>query len=138
MLPSKSIAGRTLILFAGPGRNITKAGGREFEGGSLRVLRAAGKRHPHLVFTDAVLVHIDPEECAALRQRVDTLIQSGECRIPPDRVEILCADSNGVIPGILRRFHPLDYLLVFADCEGMRQWPWSSVAAEQVEVTDYH
>jgi three-Cys-motif partner protein len=121
---------RVLVdLFAGPGRNITKAGGAEFESGALRVLRSHGKIYQHLGYTDAVLVNINPEDCAALATRVDRLIETGECRIPRSRIQLLCEDANAAIPGILSRFHPLDYLLVFADCQAHTHWPWSSVAA---------
>jgi three-Cys-motif partner protein len=111
-------------LFAGPGRN--SDGHVEFEGGALRALQAIG-RGSSTSFTDAVLVNLDQADHAALSERVARLCTSGLSRVPLDRVGRLLGDANVMIEEIVSRFHPRDYLLVFADIEAPKQLPFATL-----------
>jgi three-Cys-motif partner protein len=57
------------------------------------------------------------------------MLGAGESRVPGDHVLVQRADANEALPGLLQSFDVRDYLLVFADCEAPKQWPWSSVEA---------
>ena len=116
-----------LDLFAGPGVNITE--GRESEGAALRALRMRGRHQLASTFTDAILVNLNRQDDEALRARVDRLVGRGECRVPRDRIRVVRDDANKVVRSVMGGFHRLDYLLVFADLEAPRQWPWSSIEA---------
>lgn len=117
-------------LFAGPGLNADKdQAAREFSGGALRVLQAKGRKRPDLTFTDAVLINLDSTDHTALERRVNRLGEQGALMVPRERIQILHEDANRVVATLLKRFHRLDYFLVFVDPEAPRQWPWSSVRA---------
>lgn len=117
-------------LFAGPGINVNKhRPDHQFESGALRILRMVGAARPDLAFTDVVLVNLEAGDQAALAARIELMAAHGQLVVPRDRIELVHGDANDVIPGILRKFHLLDYLLVFADPENPSQWPWSSVSA---------
>ena len=108
-------------LFAGPGRN--SDGVHEFEGGAIRALTAGG-RNERARFTDAVLVNLNPVEHDALTERVAKLCDAGHCLIPRARIRLVLGDSNLLIGDLLRAFHDLDYLMVFADIEAPKQLPF--------------
>jgi three-Cys-motif partner protein len=116
-------------LFAGPGFNVREPGGPEFESGALRVLKMRGSRFPAVSFTDAVLVNVIKPDHTALEARVNGRVRSGECVIPSARLNVRRADANACLPEILGDYHERDYILVFADIEAPKQWPWTSVLA---------
>jgi three-Cys-motif partner protein len=115
-------------LFAGPGMNIS-SDGKQFDGSALRILPMHAPHTERVHFTDAVFVNLSELDNAALAARVNQIVGRGDSLVPADHIEILKGDANRAIPGILERFHVKDYLLIFADIEAPRQWPWSSVAA---------
>jgi three-Cys-motif partner protein len=116
-------------LFSGPGMNVPRRGGPEFEGAALRVLRMHGRLETQTSFTDAVFVNLNRLDHLALQKRVARVVAAGDARVPPQNMIVERADANECIPRVIDRFHKLDYLLVFADCEAPRQWPWTSVQA---------
>ena len=111
-------------LFAGPGAN--SDGHIEFAGGALRALVAAGPG-TGTPFTDAVLVNLEAADHAALAERVRRSCASGESLIPLNRIEVLHGNANELLPAILTRFDPRDYLLVFADIEAPKQLPFDTL-----------
>jgi three-Cys-motif partner protein len=117
-------------LFAGPGMNADKERPeKEFVGGALRVLQMTGRKRTDLAFTDAVLVNVDQSDHQALTARIDRLEAEHRLIVPRESIITLHADANSSIPRIMSRFDKLDYLLIFADPEAPRQWPWKSVEA---------
>lgn len=117
-------------LFAGPGINVVRGTpAREFEGSPLRVLRYVGKQRTDLSFTHAVFINAMQRDHQALNARVDRLVESGNSRLPRENIELVPDDANRAIPGILRRIPKRAYLLVFADMEAPKQWPWESMKA---------
>lgn len=113
-------------LFAGPGRN--SDGQAEFQGGALRALGATG-RGSGTVFTDAVLVNLDPVDHQALSERVRRACASGSSHVPMDHVRRLQGDANSLIGEIVSWFDSWDYLLVFADIEAPRQLHFDTLRA---------
>lgn len=117
-------------LFAGPGRNVVRGGsGEEFDGSPLRVLRYAGAGAQDIAFTHAVFVNASRRDHEALETRVRRVVKSGASRIPGDHVECIHGDANAKIAQILSRIPREAYLLVFADMEAPKQWPWESMQA---------
>lgn len=115
-------------LFAGPGINV-RGDGKEFTGSALRVLPMHAPHDEAVHFTDAVFVNLSRLDNEALTERIQQAVRDGRSRVPESRIQILKEDANRAIPDILKRFHARAYLLVFADIEAPRQWPWTSVAA---------
>lgn len=116
-----------LDLFAGPGLNVDVDAGEEFEGSPLRMLRLHGADRAQTRFTRAILCNIEPDEDAALRERV-TRTQVTTAAGGP-RIEFVPGDCNERLDSILASIHPKAYLLVFADLEGISQFPWTTVTA---------
>jgi three-Cys-motif partner protein len=114
-------------LFAGPGMNRVGESGPEFEGSPLRVLRAVGLDHSQTVFTRAIFVNANREDHRALQVRVDRALTQGRTAVRDGRIEVRHGDANRLLPEIMASIHPLAYVFVFADIEGPKQWPWSSV-----------
>jgi three-Cys-motif partner protein len=114
-------------LFAGPGKNIDRETGEEFDGSPLRVLRSRAKTGT--TFTHAVFVNMARRDHDALERRVNAMYDAGEAVIPRENVRLILGDANVALPEILRSIHPLSYILIFADIEAPRQWPWASVEA---------
>ena len=50
-----------LDLFAGPGRNVDRNGGSEFEGSAIRALSLSGNDRAQTPFTDAVFKFVQPK-----------------------------------------------------------------------------
>lgn len=127
---TESMPTRVFIdLFAGPGRNVdVKGGGVEFEGSTIRALRACAT-DGGCAFTRVIAVNAVGLDHRALEQRVDRLIATGESRLRRDQVELIQGDSNEELPRILAGIHRRAYTFVFADIEAPRQWPWRSVEA---------
>lgn len=118
-----------LDLFAGPGMNVdVKGGGREFEGSTLRALRACAP-DGSCAFTKVVAVNAVGLDHRALEERVARLLAAGQSRLRPDQIELVRGDANAELPRILGTIHPRAYIFAFADIEAPRQWPWSSVEA---------
>jgi three-Cys-motif partner protein len=109
-------------LFAGPGRNRSRRGGREFDSGALRALRAVGNNHAKSTFTRAILFNKDPDDHAALESRVARMTG----RTVPD-CECRCEDSNLALDVVLRGIHPKAYVFAFLDPESPNQLPWSTL-----------
>lgn len=116
-------------LFAGPGLNIERETGAEFKGAFLRAIEMEGTGTPRPRFTSAYAVNLKKVDHEALQARVARAVAAGQSNVPRDRLFIRRGDANAEIPGILREIHPKTYLVVFADIEAPRQWPWTSVEA---------
>jgi three-Cys-motif partner protein len=121
-------AGRVFLdLFAGPGMNVHASGGhREFEGSTLRALRACSPDGT-CAFTRVIAVNAVGEDHRALEERVERVIASGASRLDRDQVELIHGDSNVLLPAIMDSIDRWAYVFAFADIEAPRQWPWSSV-----------
>lgn len=114
-----------LDLFAGPGRNVDPITLEEFEGSPVRALQLRGTARGAPAFTRAVLCNLEPAEDQALHTRVERL---GASKVPlPARIEYPLGDANLQLPRILTTVNPLAYLLVFADLEGIKDLPWTTV-----------
>lgn len=111
-------------LFAGPGRNVDRISRTEFEGSPIRALRM---RNGGLTFTHAVLVNYHPKDHAALIERAERLYRAGEGQVPWANIRVINADANAVVEGIMAGIPTWAYVFVFADIEGTKHWPWSSV-----------
>ena len=114
-------------LFAGPGINIDRENGLEFDGSPLRILRmsATGANAPH--FTHAIFINRHEGDHDALEARVDRAVADGRSLIPRDHIRVIRGDSNQAIAPLLERIHRLAYVLVFADNENLKQLPWETV-----------
>jgi three-Cys-motif partner protein len=130
-------------LFAGPGRNVDKASGRNFESAALRVLQMTAPNEPRLAFTHAKLINLRPSENGLLERRIERLHEERLLRVRD--VECLRGDANVVGPRVLRElrasFGRGAYTLVFADPESPSQLPWStveSIGREGPESTDLY
>lgn len=118
-----------LDLFAGPGRNVGRETGEEFDGSPLRSLRMHAPNNPETTFTHAAFVNYSKRDHAALQARVAAALQDGRSRLPVGRVMPEQGDANALIPQLLTRIDQRAYVFVFADIEAPRQWPWASVEA---------
>lgn len=117
-------------LFAGPGRNVVRGGsGQEFDGSPLRVLRYAGAGTQNIAFTHAVFVNASRRDHEALETRVLRMVESGMSRIAAGHIKCIHGDANALIASILAGIPREAYVLVFADMEAPRQWPWESMRA---------
>jgi len=117
-------------LFAGPGVNVVRGSpAAEYEGSPLRVLRYGGQQRQDLSFTHAVFINAMQRDHQALRTRVDRMLGSGESRLARENIDLIPKDANKVITGVLRRIPQRAYVLVFADMEAPKQWPWDSMKA---------
>lgn len=119
-----------LDLFAGPGMNVVRGdAATEFEGSPLRVLRYAGSQRKDLSFTDAVFINAMPRDHQALEARVDAMIVRQESRIARERIRLVSGDANEEVTRVLRDIPKKAYIMVFADMEAPKQWPWESMKA---------
>jgi three-Cys-motif partner protein len=126
LLITRKIPERHYIdLFAGPGLNIDRETGEEFAGSPLRVLRSRAKTGT--TFTHAVFVNTTKRDHDALERRVNATYEAGEAVIPRENVRLVLSDANVALPAILRQIDPRAYVLIFADIEAPKQWPWASV-----------
>ncbi len=117
-------------LFAGPGRNVVRGrSGEEFDGSPLRVLRYTGAGTHNIAFTHAVFVNASFRDHAALEARVMRMVASGASRIPADHIKCIHGDANAEIGPLLAVIPREAYILVFADMEAPKQWPWESMRA---------
>jgi len=117
-------------LFAGPGVNVVRGTPEvEYEGSPLRVLRYVGQHRQDLSFTHAVFINAMDRDDDALQARVNRMVESGESRLVRENIDLIPDDANRVIAGILGRVPQRAYVLVFADMEAPKQWPWDSMKA---------
>lgn len=116
-------------LFAGPGRNVVPETGREIEGSALRALQLRGQGRDGPPFTHAHIVNLTGLDADAVEARTSRLYAARQGLVPRPHVHIHRGDANVLLPEIMQTIHPRAYVFVFADIEGIRQWPWSSVAA---------
>jgi three-Cys-motif partner protein len=114
-------------LFAGPGLNIDRSTGEEFDGSPLRILGMTSSIDPDIHFTHAVFVNKTEADHEALAVRVDRCCAEGRSFIPRERIGIRHGDANIVIRDIMATIPALAYVLLFADIEAPKQFPWSSV-----------
>lgn len=114
-------------LFAGPGINVPRAGGTEFEGSPLRVLRYRGRPREDLSFTHAAFVNADPRDHEALTTRVERLVEAGQSRIPRENIQFIPGDANNKVAELFQQIPMQAYAFVFADMEKPKQWPWESM-----------
>jgi three-Cys-motif partner protein len=115
-------------LFAGPGVNVVRGTHEaEYDGSPLRVLRYVGQQRNDLTFTHAVFINAMERDHQALQARVNRLIEMGESRLAREHIDLISNDANKAISGILRRIPKQAYILVFADMEAPKQWPWDSM-----------
>lgn len=118
-------------LFAGPGRNVDGATGRNFESAAIRVLKTSAPNDPRLAFTHARLINLRRADGVQLEKRVTELHRRRLLRVPD--VEFLRGDGNELGPAVLRSmqesFGRGAYVLAFADPECPSQLPWSTLAA---------
>jgi three-Cys-motif partner protein len=117
-------------LFAGPGVNVVRGTpATEFEGSPLRVLRYVGQQRQDLSFTHAVFINAMQRDHEALQTRVERMLESSESRLARENIDLIPKDANKVIAGVLRKIPQRAYVLVFADMEAPKQWPWDSMKA---------
>lgn len=114
-------------LFAGPGRNVERGTGEEFEGSPLRVLQMQGRTAARPRFTAAHFVNLDPEDHAALATRVDRLYAAGRGLVPRAHVHVHRGDANHEAPKLIATAHEKAYVFVFADITKPSHWPWRTV-----------
>lgn len=117
-------------LFAGPGVNVVRGTHEaEYDGSPLRVLRYVGQQRHDLSFTHAVFINAMERDHEALQARVNRLIEMGQSRLASENINLIANDANKAISGILRTIPKQAYVLVFADMEAPKQWPWDSMKA---------
>lgn len=129
LLTTKNMHRRHVIdLFAGPGWNVDKKDPRyDFPGSPFRELAARPRGHPSWGFSDAHLVNLDEVDQRLLEQRVDRWCAEGHSAVPRDRIRLVPERAASALPRILAAIPPLDYIFVFADIEGVEEFPWSMV-----------
>lgn len=118
-----------LDLFAGPGLNVGRDAGGEFDGSPLRALELCGKADSRRAFTHLVACNNRLEYRDVLRTRVSRRIEESRSRIPPGNISVECVDSAIHVPNLMQRIDPKAYVLVFADIQGVKEWPWTAVEA---------
>lgn len=116
-------------LFAGPGLNVDKRTRDEFQSGALEALQLTGDDSLGAPFTDAYLVNLDPGDHAALEARIERLNAAGKLRVARPRIHTIPADANVALPWIMQQIDPRAFVFVFADLEGISQFPFTSVQA---------
>lgn len=117
-------------LFAGPGINvIRRTPGIEYEGSPLKVLRYFGLQRHDLSFTHAVFINAMQRDHEALQDRVKRIVESGQSRIPRENVELISKKAHEAIGDVLKKIPQRAYILVFADMENPKQWPWDAMKA---------
>jgi len=115
-------------LFAGPGVNLVRrTAATEYAGSPLRVLRYVGLQRTDLSFTHAVFINAMPRDHQALEARVNRMVELGESRLARKNIELIRDDANKAISRVLGQIPTQAYVLVFADMEAPKQWPWDSM-----------
>lgn len=116
-------------LFAGPGRNVVPDSGREIEGSAIRVLQLRGQGRGGPPFSHAHIVNLVGLDADPVEERTERLYAAKAGLVPRPNVHIHRGDANVLLSEIMASIHPRAYVFVFADIEGTKQWPWSSVAS---------
>jgi three-Cys-motif partner protein len=117
-------------LFAGPGINvIRRTPGIEYEGSPLKVLRYVGLQRRDLSFTHAVFINAMLRDHEALQDRVNRMLESDQSRIPKENIHLIPKKAQEAIGEVLNTIPQRAYVLVFADMENPKQWPWESMKA---------
>lgn len=115
-------------LFAGPGVWNDPSGARHL-GSPLRVLSLSNQLEYGEGFTEAYLVNKDPEDHAALSNRVDLMVERRLTNLPRHRIHTVQGDANEANPGILQKIHEKSWIFVYSDIEKPNHWPFTSVEA---------
>lgn len=119
-----------LDLFAGPGRNIDARGtGEEFEGGTIRALKATDGLERGTAFTHLTAINLDKTDHDLLGERVRRVQSTGEAKVLPARTRLVNGDCNHHLPYVLREIHPKSYVLAFADPTAPKSFQFSTVQA---------
>jgi three-Cys-motif partner protein len=117
-----------LDLFAGPGRNRDRhRSPGEFDGSPLRALELVGTDRAQTPFTDAIFINKEPCDHEALEVRVNRMIEAGHSRIPRDRIKLVNANANEVLPTLMGAIGTFDYVVAFADITAPSQLPLATV-----------
>ncbi|PYR87723.1 MAG: hypothetical protein DMF84_30895 [Acidobacteria bacterium] len=101
----------------------------EYEGSPLRVLRYVGLQRKDLSFTHAVFINAMPRDHQALEARVNRTVELGESRLARKNLKLIRDDANKAISRVVEEIPKRAYVLVFADMEAPKQWPWDSMNA---------
>src|SRR5205823_15022254 len=91
---------------------------------SLRVLRYVGLQRKDLSFTHAVFINAMPRDHQALEARVNRTVELGESRLARKNLQLIRDDANKAISRVVEEIPKRAYVLVFADMEAPKQWPW--------------
>lgn len=117
-------------LFAGPGKNVDEdRAGEEFDGSSLRALRACAHSDPRVYLTHRKLVNLDRVDHDALSRRIDLMAEKGELRTARKNVELINGDANQVVHRIMLSIDVKAYVFVMADIEAPKQLSWNTIKA---------
>jgi three-Cys-motif partner protein len=76
-----------------------------------------------------VFINAMQRDHQALQARVNRMLESGESRLARENIDLIPKDANEVMAGVLRRIPQRAYVLIFADMEAPKQWPWDSMKA---------
>src|SRR5213075_2593676 len=60
---------------------------------------------------------------------VERLVKSGRSRLDLENIDLISNDANRAVSQVLRGIPKRAYVLVFADMEAPKQWPWESMRA---------
>lgn len=121
-------------LFAGPGVNVVRrTPATEYEGSPLRVLRYVGQQRRDLSFTHAVFINAMQRDHQALQARVNRMLESGESRLVRENIDLIPNNANEAVGDVLKKIPHEAYVLIFADMENLKQWPWDSMKELKVQ-----
>lgn len=121
-----------LDLFAGPGRNVSTDGEtgrrREFSGSPIRALSVVftGREQPTR-FGGYHFWNVGDLDHLALKERVGREIERLDGAVDSELVHLHHGDSNLLLPATLATIPEYAYLLVFADIEGPKDLPFSTI-----------
>lgn len=111
-------------LFAGPGLNVGRESRKEFEGSSLCALQLRGK---NAAFTHLIAVNDEQDQHDALGIRIDRCVASAKSHVSHPNIQRIHGSTASHLPSILKSIHRKAYALVFADIEGIQEWPFHLV-----------
>ncbi len=111
-------------LFAGPGLNVGRESKKEFEGSSLCAIQLRGSR---AAFTNLIACNDEKDQHDALDQRIQRCAAAGKSHVARPNIKLVYGNTASHLTSILRAIHPKAYALVFADIEGIQEWPFHLV-----------
>jgi three-Cys-motif partner protein len=111
-------------LFAGPGLNVGRESKKEFDGSSLCAMQLKGKR---AAFTHLIACNDKKDQHDALTLRVDRCVAAAKSHITRANIKLIHGNTASHLSSILSSIHPKAYALVFADIEGIQEWPFHLV-----------